>query len=111
MWELPLIYSGAPAKERLQRAREALVMVELKDRMDHKPNELSGGQRQRVAIARALVIGRQLFWPMSRRAIWTPPQVTKSEAVRQTPSGRQHDHSRDSRTRHRGIYSSDYQYP
>ena len=53
--ELPLIYSGAPAKERLQRAREALVMVELKDRMDHKPNELSGGQRQRVAIARALV--------------------------------------------------------
>jgi putative ABC transport system ATP-binding protein len=53
--ELPLIYSGAPAKERLERAKEALVMVELKDRMDHKPNELSGGQRQRVAIARALV--------------------------------------------------------
>jgi len=53
--ELPLIYSGVPAKERLQRAKEALVMVELKDRMDHKPNELSGGQRQRVAIARALV--------------------------------------------------------
>ncbi len=53
--ELPLIYSGVPAKERLERAREALVMVELKDRMHHKPNELSGGQRQRVAIARALV--------------------------------------------------------
>jgi putative ABC transport system ATP-binding protein len=53
--ELPLIYSGVPAKERISRAEKALEMVELKDRMHHKPNELSGGQRQRVAIARALV--------------------------------------------------------
>lgn len=53
--ELPLIYSGTPAKERLERAERALRMVDLGDRMDHKPNELSGGQRQRVAIARALV--------------------------------------------------------
>lgn len=53
--ELPLIYSGTPAAERLERAREALRKVELGDRMHHKPNELSGGQRQRVAIARALV--------------------------------------------------------
>jgi len=53
--ELPLIYSGVPAKERTTRAEAALRMVELKDRMHHKPNELSGGQRQRVAIARALV--------------------------------------------------------
>jgi len=53
--ELPLIYSGVPAKERINRAQKCLEMVELKDRMHHKPNELSGGQRQRVAIARALV--------------------------------------------------------
>jgi putative ABC transport system ATP-binding protein len=53
--ELPLIYSGVHSKERTERAKKSLQMVELSDRMDHKPNELSGGQRQRVAIARALV--------------------------------------------------------
>ena len=53
--ELPLIYNGTPAEERIERAKMALERVDLVPRMNHKPNELSGGQRQRVAIARALV--------------------------------------------------------
>jgi len=53
--ELPLIYAGMPADERLERARAALTSVDLEQRMHHKPNECSGGQRQRIAIARALV--------------------------------------------------------
>jgi putative ABC transport system ATP-binding protein len=53
--ELPMIYAGFRKKEREDKARRALEMVEMKDRMQHKPAELSGGERQRVAIARALV--------------------------------------------------------
>jgi len=53
--ELPLIYNGTPAEERIEKAKLALQRVDLTSRMTHKPNELSGGQRQRVAIARALV--------------------------------------------------------
>ncbi len=53
--ELPLIYNGTDSKTRIERAKHALELVDLSDRMGHKPNELSGGQRQRVAVARALV--------------------------------------------------------
>ena len=52
--ELPLIYSGVPARERVKRARQMLERVSLHDKLHHYPNQLSGGQQQRVAIARAL---------------------------------------------------------
>ena len=52
---LPLVYAGVKKKERQRRAREALQMVGLGDRLDFKPMQLSGGQKQRVAIARAMV--------------------------------------------------------
>ena len=53
--EVPLIYSGVPARARRERAAPLLEKVGLGDRMLHKPTELSGGQQQRVAIARALI--------------------------------------------------------
>ena len=53
--ELPMIYSGLRAKERMERTMAALRMVELENRARHRPMQLSGGQQQRVAIARALV--------------------------------------------------------
>lgn len=52
--ELPMLYAGVKKSERTKRAKELLKMVNMEERMNHKPNELSGGQKQRVAIARAM---------------------------------------------------------
>ncbi|MEM2139083.1 MAG: ABC transporter ATP-binding protein, partial [Candidatus Woesearchaeota archaeon] len=53
---LPLIFQGINVEERKKIAISLLEMVELKERINHRPKELSGGQQQRVAIARALAV-------------------------------------------------------
>ena len=59
--ELSLTLSGIKAKERKERAKNALSDVGLGDVINKKPNQLSGGQMQRVAIARALVNDPQII--------------------------------------------------
>lgn len=50
---MPLTFCGIPKRKRINKAKELLEGVGLKDRMKHKPSEMSGGQQQRVSIARA----------------------------------------------------------
>jgi putative ABC transport system ATP-binding protein len=59
--ELPLLLVKMSGKERRQRARTALEIVGLGDRLRHFPRQLSGGQEQRVAIARAVVSDPELL--------------------------------------------------
>ena len=51
---LPMMFQRFPRQKRIKRAEKLLRMVDIEDRMDHKPSELSGGEQQRVAIARSL---------------------------------------------------------
>ena len=59
--ELPMIYQKVGERERRERAQDALTLVGLGKRMQHRPSQLSGGQQQRVAIARALASGAQVI--------------------------------------------------
>lgn len=52
---MPLIFDQGDVKERNRKAREILINMGLKDRMQHRPTQMSGGQQQRVSIARALI--------------------------------------------------------
>ena len=59
--ELPMIYQKVGERERRERAQDALTLVGLGKRMQHRPSQLSGGKQQRVAIARALASGAQVI--------------------------------------------------
>lgn len=52
---IPAWIAGTNKKDAIKKATELLEILNLKDRIEHKPNELSGGEQQRVAIARALI--------------------------------------------------------
>ena len=52
---VPVLATGQPTRQDIERARELLDRVGLTARIDHRPAELSGGERQRVATARALI--------------------------------------------------------
>jgi putative ABC transport system ATP-binding protein len=59
--ELPLLLVKMSGAERKKRAKTALELVGLGDRLTHFPRQLSGGQEQRVAIARAIVSDPELL--------------------------------------------------
>lgn len=59
--ELPLLYAGVPAKERMTRVNAALDRMQIAHRTEHYPQQLSGGQQQRVAIAGAIVTNPQII--------------------------------------------------
>ena len=87
--ELPLIYAGLKPKERSDRARRALHLVDLGDRMNHRPNELSGGQRQRVAIARTLLLNpRVLIFDDSTSSVDMRTEFLIQEALQNLMEGR-----------------------
>jgi putative ABC transport system ATP-binding protein len=52
--QVAMMVAGVPEKEQEDRAVRLLEMLDMKEKLDARPNQLSGGQRQRVAVARAL---------------------------------------------------------
>jgi lipoprotein-releasing system ATP-binding protein len=58
---MPALIRRAGRAEARRRAAEILDLVDLADRMEHRPGELSGGEQQRVALARALCLQPRLL--------------------------------------------------
>jgi lipoprotein-releasing system ATP-binding protein len=52
---IPAFIGGASRKEAEKKAKELLDLMNLSDRLTHKPSALSGGEQQRVAVARSLI--------------------------------------------------------
>jgi putative ABC transport system ATP-binding protein len=74
-----LLYTGAPADERLRRAREALEQVGLGHRLEHRANQLSGGECQRVAGG-CVIFGRPvLLLALAHTIVGRPALVLADE--------------------------------
>ena len=58
----PLRLQGIRRKEREERARKIINLVELDGREKSFPRELSGGQQQRVGIARSLAVEPEIWF-------------------------------------------------
>lgn len=58
---LPAMINKIDKKIIEEKAKELLSLVELSDRLNHKPSQLSGGEKQRVAIARSLINDPQII--------------------------------------------------
>lgn len=52
---IPALIGGMPSAEAMKKAKETLALLDLSERVSHKPAELSGGEKQRVAVARAMI--------------------------------------------------------
>ena len=75
---LPMTFQGIPKDQREKKAKELLEMVDLGERLNHRPTELSGGQQQRVAIEDRLPMILQLCLRTSRPGTLTRRLVRKS---------------------------------
>ncbi|MEM6690424.1 MAG: ABC transporter ATP-binding protein [Planctomycetota bacterium] len=52
---MPLLLAGVSRRDSRETACRQLKLLDLGERLQHRPAQLSGGEQQRVAIARALV--------------------------------------------------------
>ena len=102
--ELPLIYSGMPSDQRLERAKLAMRQVDLEKRMYHKPNELV---RRPAATCRGGSRPGEQSFDSTRRRTYREPGYSHRQRNHGTfraplPAG-QYDRARDSRTRYRAA--------